>query len=128
MPIPVFLLTDLMLYAVVAVVLGFAAYARRRDHLRAPWRIVARSRTAVAALVVLGFYAAVGLLDSVHFRPVGAPGPAGAGAAPSAEVLSLLDVLLRPLREQKEKTYSAPLATHLHGMGFHRRAQLGFSE
>jgi peptide/nickel transport system permease protein len=114
MPTPVFLLTDLMLYAVVVVVLGFAAYARRRDHLRAPWRVVARSRTAVAALVVLGFYAAVGLLDSVHFRPAGAPAPAGAGAATSAEVLSLLDVLLRPLREQKEKTYSAPLATHLH--------------
>ncbi|TVQ93335.1 MAG: ABC transporter permease [Chromatiaceae bacterium] len=111
-----------------------------------------RSPVGVGALVVITFYVAVGLLDTLHFHPrleavpavpadaeaafIGSqavreatpdrlpesspeaepdavwPAPA-TGPAPrySAQVLSLLDVLLNPLRERQEKTFSAPFAT-----------------
>jgi peptide/nickel transport system permease protein len=53
-------------------------------------------------------------MDSLHFRPQLPPGQHESAetqkAAYSSEVLSLLDVLLTPLRTQMEKTYSAPFA------------------
>jgi len=119
---PVFLLTDLLIFVLVAVVIGFAIYARRHEHLRAPWRQVFRSRTGVASLLVLSVYIMIGLLDSVHFRlPLEVPDNGLQASSQqgqpqshySVEVLSLLDMALRPLREQAEKTYSAPLATTL---------------
>jgi peptide/nickel transport system permease protein len=112
-PAPVLLATDALFFTLFLLLLAFVAAARRREHLRAPWRIVARSWVAVAAAVVLASYGVVGLLDSVHFHPrLEQPGPQGVTHA--AEVLSLFDVLAGGLRTQKEKTYSAPLATHLY--------------
>jgi peptide/nickel transport system permease protein len=114
MPVmPVVLWTDALVFLLVVLGIGFGVYASRHEHLRAPWRRVARSRVGVATLVVLSFYVIVGLLDTVHFRarlPDQAP---GAQTQYAAEVLSLLDLALAPLRERQEKTYSAPFATHL---------------
>ena len=115
---PVFLLTDVLIFVLLVAVSAFVVYARRREHLRAPWRQVGRSRVAMAAAVILGFYVAIGLLDSMHFRPSLPKSEQGAeqGAARSgysSQVLSVLDVLLGHLREMQEKTYSAPFATHL---------------
>jgi peptide/nickel transport system permease protein len=74
---------------------------------------VARSRVGVAATVVLAFYVVIGLLDSVHFHPPAKHAGPGDRAAYSGQILSLLDLWLTPLREQQEKTYSAPFATRL---------------
>jgi peptide/nickel transport system permease protein len=110
----VLLWTDALVFLLVAVVLLFAWYARNKEHLRAPWREVVRSRLAVASLVVLAVYTVTGLLDSVHFRKA-LPEAAGQQEVQySGEVLSLLDELLGPMRTQQEKTYSAPFATHLY--------------
>ncbi len=118
MPVkPVLLWTDALLFVLVGLTVAAAWYARRREHVRAPWRAVRRRRLGMAALVVLAGYVAVGLLDSVHFRL-----PLPQSDAPAAidridygtEVLSLLDLLVRPLKDRVEKTYSAPFATHLY--------------
>ncbi|HET9699722.1 MAG TPA: ABC transporter permease [Burkholderiales bacterium] len=109
---PVLLATDALIWLLVAAVLGFAWYVRRREHLLAPWRRVARSASGMAAGTVLAFFVLTGLLDSVHFRPA-LPDEPGKPRAYAVEVLSLLDVALKPLRTNKERTYSAPLATHL---------------
>lgn len=109
---PVLLWTDALIWLLVAVLAGFALMARRREHLRAPWRRVVRDPLGMAALVVLLAYVCVGLLDSVHFR-ARLPSANGAGFY-SIEALSVLDVLVTPLRLSSEKTYSAPLATHLY--------------
>jgi len=69
MPAPVLLATDALFFALVLLLLAFVAVAHRREHLRAPWRVVARSRIAVAATVVLASYGIIGLVDSVHFHP-----------------------------------------------------------
>jgi peptide/nickel transport system permease protein len=55
-------------------------------------------------------FLAVGLLDSLHYRP--ALDNKGEGkTAYAIEVLSVLDLALTPLRTRNEKTYSEPLAT-----------------
>lgn len=111
---PVILWTDALIYLLVAVIIAFILYARGKEPLRAPWRQVARSRMAMASLVVLLAYIGIGLLDSFHFRPAVQNVAKGGEAHYSPEVLSTLDVLLTPLRERVEKTYSEPFATHLY--------------
>jgi len=114
MIMPVILWTDALVFLLVGVVLVFALYARNKEHLRAPWRQVIRSRMAVASLVVLSAYTVTGLLDSIHFRKA-LPAKEGQQETQySGDVLSLLDELLGPMRTQDEKTYSAPFATHLY--------------
>lgn len=119
---PVVLITDALIFLLLAVAVGFGLYAARHEHLRAPWRQVVRSPVALATLVVIAFYLVIGLLDSLHFNPrieaaPAAAAPAQAAAAPAAathstQVLSVLDLLLTPLRERQERTFSAPFATH----------------
>lgn len=111
---PVILWTDALVYLLVLAVIAFAVYASRREHLRAAWRQVFRRPLGAVSAVVLAAYVVVGLLDTVHFR---LPLPNPDGAAPkqySVEVLSLLDVVMNPIRSGVEKTYSAPFATHLY--------------
>ncbi len=65
---------------------------------------------AMSAGVVLLCYLFVGLLDSFHFRLKLHGGEKKESAEYAPEVLSALDMLIKPLRIQVEKTYSAPLA------------------
>ena len=109
----VVLWTDALVFLLVAVAIGFGVYASRHEHLRSPWREVVRSRVGMAALVILGLYCLIGLLDTVHFRLPLATDQAGAARQFSPQVLSLFDLWATPLRERQEKTYSAPFATHL---------------
>ncbi|HBH35642.1 MAG TPA: peptide ABC transporter permease [Gammaproteobacteria bacterium] len=107
MPELLFLWTDLLLWLLVMLTLLFIRYAGKRRHLREPWQRVFRSGMAVGAAVVLGVFILIGLLDSIHFR-------SGDDATNPGEVLSLFDTMVTPLREQQEKSYSAPFATTLY--------------
>lgn len=109
---PELLWTDRLIWLLVLAVVGFGFYTRRHPHLLAPWRRVVRSPSGMAALTVLAFFVAIGLLDSMHYRAV-VPGADGKRIY-AVEVLSVLDRLAEPLRTRREKTYSAPLATHLY--------------
>ena len=66
---PVILITDALIFVLIAVGIGFGLYAARHEHLRGPWVQVGRSPVGVAALVVILFYVGIGLLDSLHFHP-----------------------------------------------------------
>ena len=110
---PVILATDALIYLLVILALGFAWYTRRHAHLRAPWRRVATSRTAMGALVVIAVYVVIGLLDTLHFRPASGQDAQGR-VRYASEVESVLDLLATPLVTHREKTYSAPFATHLY--------------
>lgn len=110
----VILWTDALIFLLLMLALGFGYYASRKTHLRRPWGQVVRSRVGVGTLVVLAFYLAVGLLDSIHFHPIVKPGSGGGESVPSTEVISLFDSLVSGLRTRHEKSYSAPLATHLY--------------
>ena len=106
--------TDWLIYLLVALIAATVVYTRGKEHLRAPWRRVAQSRSGMIGFVVLVMFVAAGLLDSVHYRARLDSANAKAKAAYAVEVLSVLDVVLDPLRARREKTYSAPLATHLY--------------
>ena len=108
---PAPLWTDVLVWLLVAVSAAYAWYASGREHLRAPWRRVARSAIGMSAAVVLSVYLCIGLLDSLHYRRALDQPAADGSVVYSAEVRSALDALLETLRTRTEKTYSAPLAT-----------------
>ena len=111
---PVILWTDALIYLLAAVVVAFIFYARGREPLRAPWRQVGRSGMAMASLIVLLVYVGIGLLDSIHFQRALPRDPNHSQIHYTSDVTSVLDMVLQPLREHVEKTYSAPFATHLY--------------
>jgi len=107
---PVVLVTDVLVWLLMAVATGYAFYCRRHPHLAVPWARVFRSAAAMASIVVLWVYVGLGLLDSLHFRPA-LEQKGTEQRAYSSEVLSVLDLAFSHLRGRGEKTYSAPLAT-----------------
>lgn len=114
--LPVILASDALLFVLLAVLLGYVRYVRRQPLLGTTWRGVLQTRTGRIAGSVLALYLTIGVLDSMHYRPL-LP-TAGAAAMPTApydnQVWSVLDAVLTPIRTAQEKTYSAPLATHLY--------------
>jgi peptide/nickel transport system permease protein len=114
---PVLLWSDALILLLLATVTALVWLARHNDTFRAPWRQVMASRTGAATALILAVYIGIGLLDSLHYverLPAATGQSAGQPAQYSGEVLSALDRLLQPLRENVEKTYSAPFATHLY--------------
>ena len=109
---PVLLWSDVLLFVLMASIGGLSLWARRQDALRAAWARVARNPVAMSAATVLAAFVLIGLLDSVHYR-ARLPAQPGAETRYSVEVNSALDAVLADLRQRAEKTYSAPLATHL---------------
>ncbi len=109
---PVFLWSDILLWAMAAGCVALGIYCRGQDYLRRAWRRVGESGVAMASVTVLAGFVLVGMLDSLHYQPrlPAQEGKTGVQYAP--EVLSALDALLSGIRLNKEKTYSAPLATH----------------
>lgn len=108
---PVLFITDALIFLLLLLVIAYAFYARRHEHLKAPWRNVARRPLALSAAVVLGLYIVIGLLDSAHFHPALERDDSGKPVY-STEINSLLDVVLKDLKQNTEKSYSAPLASH----------------
>jgi len=111
--LPVPLWTDVLLWLLIGTIAGYGFYCARRPHLAAPWQRVFRSPAAMVTAVVLVAYLAVGLADSLHFRPRLAAEP-GRPPAYAVKVLSVLDLAVAHLRERVEKTYSAPFAARLY--------------
>jgi peptide/nickel transport system permease protein len=103
--------TDVLVWLLAVAITAYFVYVRSRPHLLVPWRRVGQSAYGMSALVVLAVFIAVGLLDSVHYRPALERKGEEGGTAYSNEVLSLFDAAASPLRTRRERTYSAPLAT-----------------
>ncbi len=110
---PVLLWTDALVFLLVACGIASGIYISRREYLLASWHRVGESRAGMASLTLLVAFVVVGLIDSLHYRPR-LEAASGQPGGYSGEVRSLLDVLLQPLRDGTEKTYSAPLAAHLY--------------
>jgi peptide/nickel transport system permease protein len=108
---PVLLTTDALLFLLLAVVVAFIFYARTKPHIRGPWQRVFSGRIASASAVILLAFVLTSLLDSMHFRLPLENNAASDEVHYSGEVLSVLDLMMGPLRTQVEKTYSAPFAT-----------------
>src|SRR5262245_50911293 len=105
---PVFLWSDILIYALL---LGGGLWlwlALRREYWRVALRQVASNRMAMLSFAILCVYGVIGFLDTLHFRFTSATNPT------AGRVQSVLDRLSTPLVERAEKTYSAPFATHLY--------------
>ena len=101
----VVLWTDALIFLLLVVMLITGFYLRNKEHLRRPLQQIGHSKVGMVSLVVLVFFMLVGLLDSVHFK---------SASSRTNDIVSLLDVWATPLREQGEKTYSAPFAVYLY--------------
>ena len=110
---PVLLWSDALLFILIAAIVALALWARRQEPLRAAWGRVIKDGVAMAAATVLAAFIVVGLLDSLHYRARLDAKP-GEPVRYAVEVNSALDALLADMRSRSEKTYSAPLATHLY--------------
>jgi len=108
--LPVILWSDLVIWLLLVAALALGWLSLRNPPLRAAWRRVGRSRPGMAAATLLVAFVAVGLLDSLHYRPA-LKNKGEEKTAYAIEVLSVLDALVTPLRTRSEKTYSEPLAT-----------------
>ncbi|WP_035383735.1 ABC transporter permease [Ferriphaselus sp. R-1] len=115
---PVVLLTDAMVYLLLAVGVAGALWVRRHPHLLLPWQRVARNGVGMASLIVLALFLLVGFLDSLHYRAA-MPDRNNGHAVYSPEVLSAFDAAVGELRSRTEKTYSAPLAAYLYARETH---------
>ena len=109
---PVLLITDVLFFLLTGAVIMFVLMARKKPHLKKPWAKVIKRSTGAVSLVVLLSYYAVALLDSMHFHPR-LEHATDSEYQYSNQVLSVLDVIMTPMRTQVEKTFSAPLAAHL---------------
>ena len=69
-------------------------------------------KTGAVSIVILLTYYSIALLDSIHFHPK-LEQATESQYQYSSEILSVLDIIMTPMRTQVEKTFSAPLATHL---------------
>lgn len=108
---PVLLMTDVFVLCMLAWAGVYAYGVRRKPHLRANWALIFQRPAAMVSAVVLGLFVAVGVLDSVHYRPALTAAADGA-AQYAAEPVSVLDQMVRPLTLARERSYSAPLAAH----------------
>ncbi len=97
--------TDALIFLLLLASVSIGFYLHDKPHIQRPLNKIARSKVGMVSLVVLLFFLLVGLLDSLHFKPK---------QEGSNEIISLLDYCATPLREQSEKTYSAPFATTLY--------------
>ena len=113
---PILLWSDLLLFLLIAVCSLYAWMASKHAHLRAPWVRVRRNAAGLASATVLIPFALIGVLDSLHYRPLLESKAGSATARYSVEVKSALDGLLGAVLGNmignSEKTYSDPLATH----------------
>ncbi len=110
---PVLLWSDALILLLLAAAAAGVWLLRHNETFRAPLRQVLASRMGSATALILAVYVGIGLLDSLHYVER-LPDEPGREAQYSGEVKSVLDKLLAPLRENVEKTYSAPFATHLY--------------
>ena len=107
--------SDVLIWLLVAAGVGVGYLIAHSPPLLSAWRRVGANRMGVASAMILVMFVIVGLLDSLHFREQ-LDGQRGEKTVYSVEVLSVLDVLVTPLRTRHEKTYSAPMATRLYAM------------
>jgi len=116
MPKFVFLWTDIFLWALAVAVVVYLFYVSRRVALRGAWLSVVRTPSAAAAGVLMVLFFAIGLLDSIHYRPV-LPASVHSNSQTvhyAPFVRSALDEVLGWVHlDSKERSYSSPFARTL---------------
>ncbi|HIF17188.1 MAG TPA: ABC transporter permease [Cycloclasticus sp.] len=100
--------TDIAVFALVIAGMYGAWASSKKEHLRRPWGQVFESTVGVVSLTMLLVFILVGVLDSVRIQHHDTL--ASGEVSEHAKTLSLLDIVLTPIRTRVEKTYSMPFA------------------
>ena len=105
------LVTDALFWGLLITISLYAFYTARHEHLRRPWKQLARNQIAMVSLVIIIFYVAIALLDSIHIKPR-LEDTGGNQPVYSSELISVFDIIVSPLRQRHERTYSEPFALY----------------
>lgn len=105
---PQFYWTDIMIWALFALLLVGIRQIRNDSQKSSQWQKVFQSKTAMAAIIVLTFYFLLALADSVHFTIKKNAKTEQAGLHQTD--FTPLDLALEHLVTKSERTYSAPFA------------------
>lgn len=100
--------TDYLIFALLLGLIGIVFNTRNKAHLQRPWQKVFDSTIGMVSLSVLLMFLLIGLLDSTRLQ-LATSNDAGEPNG-HTEIISVLDILLSPIRTRYEKTYSAPFA------------------
>lgn len=96
-----FLWTDKCFLTLLVLSILVILLSLRKQHVRRSFSIIVHRPVAVSAGIMLLFFIAIAVLDSIHFRPINHK---------AETTTTVLDALLAPIDQITEKTYSAPLA------------------
>ena len=102
---PTFLWTDIMIWSLFALIIIGIRQIASDAQKRKQWREVFKSKTAMVSAIILLFYFAIALVDSIHFKV-----EPSAENTTNKELVSVLDMGLEHLILNVERTYSAPFA------------------
>lgn len=106
---PVLLITDAFILALLLLALFYAFKVTRQAHLRANWALIFQRPAAMVSALILGFFVLLAVLDSLHYRPALEPVP-GQATRYASDPVSVLDQILKPLSDARERSYSEPLS------------------
>jgi len=110
---PVILWTDALIYILIITSFVFILWARRRPLFHQAWRQVLARPMAMLSLIILSLFIFIGFTDSLHFQTALKQHQNGGQVHYSPKTQSIFDLLIRPIGQFSEKTYSAPFATTL---------------
>ena len=108
---PVLLWTDLLVYFLILAAVLLILWTRKQDVWREQWIRVGQRKLGMISLVILLSFSFIGVFDSIHFKRTN-----HYNADPTTRiqgVQSVLDLMLLPLGQQDEQTYSAPFSIYL---------------
>ncbi|KTD20380.1 peptide ABC transporter permease [Legionella lansingensis] len=104
--------TDKCFLGVLVIAAVTILYSLRKKHIRLAFQRIITRPLAVSAGIVLLFFLAIGVLDSIHLNSSLYQSKNASGG----QYDSILDRILAPLSSFYEKTYSAPLALNLYSV------------
>lgn len=104
----IILTTDALLWGLFGCAIVACCCGLRVPRIQEMWSEVFAHTAARIAAFILGAFVVVALLDSIHFCTV------------SQQTLSLLDIMLTPLRAHDQETYLAPAIHSIHILGTDR--------
>jgi len=104
--------TDIMVWILVVTLLAWSWVLSRSPQVKKQWYTVFKSSIAMASAIVLLFYMAFALLDSVHLRFPNNTTSSKSRQIQYGEMLSILDMVFAHNIKNTERTYSSPFATH----------------
>ena len=110
----ILLWTDLFIYLLLLLMFFFVCWCYRHTQIRNSWQHVIRSCQGIITLLILLTFILIGILDSIHFKTALLQYDHNGYQHKVTQVYSLLDIIVQPLGQEYEKTYSAPFSRHLY--------------